>query len=416
MHKTLFTSWPLFFGLAMLMIGNGLQNTLLGVRASVEGFDTTAIGLVMSLYYVGFLGGSYLIPRLIAKVGHIRVFAALASLASTTVLIHGLFLDPWVWSIVRVLTGFSFAGLFIVIESWLNNITTNKIRGQMLALYLVVLYGAMVIGQFLLLAADPKGMELFVLSSVLVSFALIPISLSSRPAPTFSEPQHVSIKGLYKSSPLGVVGVTISGMAASTLFGLGAVYGEKIDLSLSQISTFMAAFIAGGVIFQTPIGWLSDRYDRRRVLIGVAFASAVFCMLSFFVAGISYGALLVTMFMLGGASLSIYALALAHTNDHLNSSQIIAASASMLMMNGIGSCFGPVLASLLMDHFGTQAYYPFLATLFFSIACFGIYRIFRRAPVPLAEQGGHVPMAETNSPITMLIAHESSKTMKKMDN
>lgn len=415
MHKTLLASWPLFFGLAMLMIGNGLQNTLLGVRASLEDFDTTAIGLVMSFYYVGFLAGSFFIPRLIVRVGHIRVFAALASLASTTVLIHGLFPDPWIWMAVRVLTGMSFAGLFIVIESWLNNITTNQIRGQMLALYLVVLYGAMVIGQFMLLAADPKGMELFVLSSVIVSLALIPISLSSRPAPSFLEPQHVSVKGLYKSSPLGIVGVTISGMAASTLFGLGAVYGEKIDLSLGEISTFMAAFIAGGVVFQAPIGWLSDRYDRRLVLIGVAFTAALFCAVAFFAAGVSHAALFAAMFLLGGAALSIYALALAHTNDHLTSAQIIAASASMLMMNGIGSCFGPVIASFLMDHFGTQLFYPFLGTLFFAIGSFGVYRTFRRAAVPLAEQSGHVPMTEVNSPMTLRIAHESAETLKKMD-
>lgn len=414
MHKTLLTSWPLFFGLSMLMIGNGLQGTLLGVRASLENFDTTAIGLIMSFYYVGFLGGSFFVPRLVTRVGHIRVFAALSSLAAITVLLHGLFPNEYAWSAIRILTGFSFAGLYIVIESWLNNITTNKIRGQMLALYLIVLYGSMVVGQFLLMAADPKTMELFVVTSIFISFALLPISLSSRPAPTFSEPQRVSIKGLYQSSPLGIVGVTISGMAASTLFGLGAVYGEKIDLSLSQISTFMAVFITGGVLFQIPIGWLSDRFDRRIVLIGVSYAAALFCVLSFFAAPVSFTVLLITMFFLGGAALSIYALALAHTNDHLNSAQIIAASASMLLMNGLGSCLGPLAASTMMDYIGTQSYYPLLGTLYFSIATFGVYRTFRRAPVPLAQQGDHVPLTEASSPIAIKIAHESAETMKKM--
>ena len=415
MRKAILTSWPLFFGLSLLMMGNGLQNTLLGVRASLESFDTTAIGIIMSFYFVGFLIGSRYIPRLVVRVGHIRVFAAMASIASTTVLFHGLFTDPYIWVLARVLTGFSFAGLFIVIESWLNNITTNKIRGKMLAMYLIVLYSSMVTGQFMLLAADPSTMELFVMVSVLVSIALLPISLSSRPAPHFEKPQSVSMKDLYKSSPLGVLGVTVSGLANATLFGMGAVYGEKAGFSLSQISIFMSAFIAGGVIFQSPIGWLSDRYDRRRVLIGVSFVSALLCVASYFAADISFAALLFTMLLLGGAALSIYALALAHTNDHLTSSQIIAASASLLMANSIGACFGPVLCSFLMDYFGTDVFYPFLMIVFLIITVFGIYRVFRRAPVPLAEQSDHMAVVPETTPlISMQIAEQSGETLKKM--
>jgi MFS family permease len=414
-QKTLLTSWPLFFGLAMLMVGNGLQNTLLGIRASIENFDTTVIGLVMSFYFIGFLAGSRLMPKLIIKVGHIRVFAALAALASTTVLLHGLFLNPYAWCIIRVFTGLSFAGLFIVIESWLNNITTNSTRGKIMAIYLVILYGAMVIGQFLLLAADPSGMELFVLTSVLISMALIPISLSSRPAPKFAEPEHISVKNLYKSSPLGIFGVAISGMAAATLFGLGAVYGEKIGLSLKQISTFMAAFILGGVLFQMPIGWLSDKYDRRRVLIYAAYTASFFAVLGYFAFAQGFIVLLITMFFLGGAALSIYALAVAHTNDHLGSSQIIAASASILMLNSLGACMGPFIASAVMDYINTQSYYLFIALLYFSIATFGVYRTFRRPPVPLQDQSDYFPMTESNSVVSMQIAHESSQTMKKME-
>lgn len=414
MQKTLISSWPLFFGLAMLMVGNGLQNTLLGVRASLENFDTTAIGFVMSLYYVGFLAGSYFLPKLIMQVGHIRVFAALASLASITILLHGLFPNPYIWGLIRIFTGFSFAGLFNVIESWLNNITTNRTRGKILALYLIILYGAMVAGQFMLLAADPAGIKLFVLTAILISFALIPISLSSRPAPKFSEPTHISIRSLYKTSPLGIVGVMISGMAAATLFGMGAVYGENIGLSLTQISTFMAAFILGGVLFQMPIGWLSDRYDRRFVLIFVSYLAALFSALCFFTAEYSFPSLLLSMFFLGGTALSIYALTTAHTNDHLEQSQIIAASASLLLINGLGSCIGPFISSMLIDHFGAQSYYPLLAILYFSIATFGVYRTFRRAPVPLENQGDYIPMTESNSPMTLQIAHESSDTKKNM--
>jgi MFS family permease len=415
-HKTLLTSWPLFFGLSMLMIGNGLQGTLLGVRASIEHFDTTAIGLIMSFYYVGFLAGSAVVPRLVVKVGHIRVFAAMASLASTTVLIHGLFPNPYLWCVVRILSGFSFAALFIVIESWLNNVATNKTRGQVMAVYLVILYASMVIGQFLLSTADPGQMELFVLTSVLISIALLPISLSSRPAPILEAPQRVSLKYLYTMSPLAVVGVFFSGLAASTLFGMGPVYGEKMGMTLPQISSFMAAFIAGGVLFQTPIGWLSDKFDRRIIFIGVTFLAAAISLCAYFVAPISYPALLVAMIFLGGMSLSIYALAIAHMNDHLGAPQIVAASASMIMINGVGSCLGPVTISALMAAQGTNAFYPMLSFIFALISAFGIYRTFRRAPVPLEEQGEHIPLHTRASPIIMQIAEESSDVMKKMGN
>lgn len=415
MYRTLVNSWPLFFGLAMLMIGNGLQGTLLGVRASLEQFNVTAIGMIMSCYYIGYMLGSYVVPKMVVRVGHIRVFAALASLASTTVLVNGLFADPYVWGAVRIVSGFGFAGLFIVIESWLNNVTTNRIRGQVLALYLIVLYGGMTVGQFLLTLADPQGMELFVLTSVLVSLALLPVSLSSRPAPAFSEPERVSLAHLYKTSPLGVIGVTFSGMTTATAMAVGAVYAQHAGFSLSQTSSFMAAFITGGVLFQIPIGWASDRYDRRRVLIAVTFLSACFALLAMAMASYSFIGLLAAMCCLGGGTLSLYALGLAHTNDHLQPNQTVAAGATMMMMNGLGSCFGPLAASALIDHFGPPSFFVMLASVFVFVTLFGLYRITRRRPVPLEAQGPFMPIPARSSPIAIQIAAESSETLKKME-
>lgn len=415
MRQTLLSAWPLFFGLAMIMIGNGLQGTLLGVRASIEGFSTLTTGVIMSLYYFGFLAGSYYVPKLIVSVGHIRVFAALASLASTTVLFHGLFGDPVTWGVVRIFTGFAYAGLFIVIESWLNQAATNKTRGQMMALYLIVTYAGMTLGQFLLNIASPKDIELFVMTSVLVSIALLPISLSSRPAPVFSEPETTSIKSIYKRSPLGVYGVFTSGLAASALFAIGAVYAAEIGMTLPQISTFMAAFIAGGVLFQAPIGWLSDRYDRRMVLIAVCALTGLFCIAALLAAGQSFAGLSLFMLLAGGTALSIYGLSIAHTNDHLPQNQIVAASATMILLNGAASCIGPLLATGLMSWFGSDAFFIYLTAIYLMMAGFGLYRTMVHPSVPLDDQGDYVPLAARPSPFVMQIAEDSTATMKEMD-
>jgi len=247
MIKTITNSWPLFFGLALIMIGNGLQGTLLGVRASMEGFETVTIGLIMSLYYFGFLAGSYYVPKLVSNVGHIRVFTALASLASATVLIHGLIPEAWVWAPVRFLTGFAYAGLYIVVESWLNNQSTNKTRGTIFGIYQFIGFGGMAIGQYFLTFSDPGKIDLFIIASIMVSVALLPIALSSRPAPEFDEPEPLSLKKLYKISPFGLIGVFAVGFGTSALFGIGAVYATEMGMTLPQISTFMALFAFYGV-------------------------------------------------------------------------------------------------------------------------------------------------------------------------
>lgn len=414
MQKTLLSSWPLFFGLAMIMIGNGLQGTLLGVRANIEGFSTMTIGLIMSLYYVGFLMGSIFVPKLIQGVGHIRVFAALASLASTTVLFHGIFDQPWIWCVVRVATGFAYAGLYIVIESWLNQAATNQNRGKVMALYLIILYAGMTLGQFLLNVADPADVELFVLTSILVTLAVLPISLSSRPAPVFATPERVSIKKLYEYSPLGIAGVMISGLASSALFSIGPVYAAEMGLSVSQLATFMAAFISGGVIFQAPIGWMSDKFDRRKVLIGVTVMTAALCGLAWFVSLHSTAALIAVMPLIGGTALAIYGLSVSHTNDHLQPAQIVAASATLILLNGGISIVGPFMATGSMSVFGTNSFFVYVGIIYAFLGVFGIYRACKAPPVPLEEQGSYIPLQERNSPIIMQIAEDSAETMKKM--
>ncbi len=406
MRKIVHSLWPLFFGLSLMMLGNGLQGTLLGVRATIENFNTTSTGIIMSLYYLGFVFGSYFAPKLVKNVGHIRVFTALASLASVTVLLHGVIVDVWFWAFIRIFTGFSYAGLYIVVESWLNDASTNKSRGKILALYQVISYGGLVGGQFLLTTADPATVTLFILTSVLVSIALIPISLSSRPAPSFDEPEHISLKKLFSMSPTGIICAFGSGMSASIILGLGAVYATEIGLPLAQISTFMAIYLLGGVLFQIPIGWFSDRYDRRTILISICFLSSVFSFGCFLATGTSM-LFYVMFFLLGGFSLSIYGQCLAHTNDHIAPRYFVAAGSSLILVNGVGAALGPLIVSILMSVVSVEVYFPSLGILFFIVFAYGLYRTQKSPPIPLEEQGEAIIMPARSAAIELNITEDT---------
>ena len=396
------------------MIGNGLQGTLLGVRASIEGFDTATIGFIMSLYYFGFLAGSYFVPRLVSTVGHIRVFTALASLASATVLFHGLYPEPWLWAIIRGFTGFSYAGLYIVVESWLNNTSTSKTRGKIFGIYQLISFGGMVIGQFALNFADPEQIDLFIITSVLVSLALIPISLSSKPAPDFEEPDHLSLKQLFKISPFGLIGSFTVGLGTGAIFGLGAVYATTIGMSIAQVSTFMALFIFGGVISQIPIGWLSDRYDRRLVIIAVSMACAL-CSFACYLFSNNFLLLNASILFLGALSLPIYGLSIAQITDHLTPKQYVAGGASAILVNGAGAAIGPLLISLAMQLMGVDTYFILITSVFVALSIYGIVRTQIREAVPMEDQGDYNIMPVRPTPLSVAITEEGHAIMKEME-
>ena len=269
LRTTLNAAWPLFFGLAMMMVGSGLQGPLLGIRATAAGFGTNVTGLIMSLYYVGYLLGTLAMPRLLTNVGHIRVFTALAALTSSAILIHGVFVLPVAWGVLRMISGFSFAGLYIIVESWLNSLATKETRGKILSAYMFIVYLGIVTGQLLLNVADPKGDRLFILCGVLMSISLVPIALSQVRGPSFVASERMRVKDIWAVSPLAVFGTTFSGLATSIIFSIGSVYAADREFSTVQISLFIAAMTFGGVCFQLPVGALSDRIDRRKVLLGI---------------------------------------------------------------------------------------------------------------------------------------------------
>jgi len=384
-------SRALLLGFGILMLGDGLQSTLLGVRASLEGFPTAVTGLIMSTFYLGFLGGAVYAPRVVERVGHIRVFGALASMASAAVLIHGIFVTPIAWSLLRLMSGFCLAGLYVVAESWLNDRASNTNRGQLLSIYMVVSYVGYAGGQLLLNAADPGGLELFVLTSVLISVALVPLLLSAGTSPHFESQERLSLRALYAISPLGVVGALATGMASSALFGIGPVYAESSGMSIAQISLFMTAVLLGCIVLQWPIGGLSDKLDRRLVIAVVAFLAAAAAIAAVPVSAMSMTKLLVLMAVLGGLSIPLYSLCIAHANDYLEPEQMVAASSGLVLASGVGAVLGPITTSLAMSLFGSSGFFWWLAAIHAAMGLFVVYRMAKRRARPVEDQSQYNP-------------------------
>ncbi|HXH03719.1 MAG TPA: MFS transporter [Candidatus Competibacteraceae bacterium] len=385
MHKTIASAWALFLGIALMMMCNALQGTLLGVRADAEGFSTAVTGMVMMGYFAGLLAGSLLSPRAVAAVGHIRVYAALSALASTAVLLHAVFIEPWVWGGLRFVTGVCYAGLYVVVESWLNDLASNEIRGRLLSLYMVVTMLAMAGGQYLLTLAPPGGYTAFILASALVSLAAIPMCLSANPAPAFKATEPLGLRDLYRISPLGFVGALGVGMAHASFYGMGAVYANRIGLPLALVSTFMAVPTLGGMLSQWPLGWLSDRWDRRRVITLITFLAAAVAALAGLVGQHSVPLLLACMGLFGVFSLPLYSLNIAHTNDHLRPEQMVAACSTLVLVYSLGAVLGPMVAGQVMERLGSDSYFGWLAGIHAAIGLFAVYRMARRsAPAPSA--------------------------------
>jgi MFS family permease len=403
MWKDLSACWAILLGIAFMMLANGLQGTLLGVRAGIEGFSTFTTGIMMSGYFIGIFIGSFVAPRLVKRVGHIRVFSALASLASISILFHGVYVDPWLWMAMRVVTGISFAGFFVVTESWLNDRASNETRGKILSVYMVIITGSMGVGQFLLTLAKPEAIDLFILISVIISFGLIPILLTVRPAPSFDTSSKMSIIDLYRASPLAVIGNCLTGMAHGTIFGLGAIYASEVLVELSAIAWFMACFMIGNLVSNWPVGYLSDRFGRRAIMAALSIISIVCCLLAIATPKDSIIFYLVIL-ALGGAAMPMYSICVAYANDRLQPHQIVAASGSLVMVSGIGLMTGPIVIAFLMDYYDVVFFFWGIAMVFALILLFTLVRINLREGVALEDQSTLVagpigtPIAEFNAP------------------
>jgi MFS family permease len=395
MLATVASIYSLLLGMGILLAGSGLLGTLLGLRAAMEGYSELIIGVIMSAFFLGYIVGSFVSPALIRRVGHIRTFAALAAVASAASLLHGLLIDPVVWWVLRIITGFAVLGLYMVIESWLNEQVRQK-RGQVFAIYMMVSLIALGVGQFLILAYGPGNLASFVLVGMLFSLGLLPVALTHVSQPIPVETPRFPLKGLYRNSPVGFVGSLVSGMITGTFWGLSAVFALSIGLDNLGVALFISAVIFGGALLQWPIGHLSDNRDRRVVLVMVCLVGAIAATAIFAVAGISLIALLAAAVLYGGFSFSLYALSVAHTHDRVDVHHVLEATRGLLLLNGIGATLGPVLTGLAMHYTDTRTLPLVMGILLVMLALFIQHRIRVDRPVPTEEQGEFVPVTRTS--------------------
>ena len=405
MLEVLGRSWALLLGVLLLMVGNGLQGSLIGVRGAIEGFTTTELSVITSGYFVGFLFGSRMTPEMIRRVGHVRVFAALGSFVSAVLILYPTITEPWAWFLLRVIFGFSFSGVYVTAESWLNDSATNETRGKALSLYMIVQMAGIISSQALLNVHDPAGFVLFIIPSVLVSLSFAPILLSVTPTPAFETSKAMSFRELYVTSPTSVVGMFLMGLIFSAQFGMASIYGTEAGLSVAQISIFISAIFLGGLVLQYPIGWMSDRMDRRVLILGTAvggFAASLIG-LSF---GSSFEAVLIAGFVLGGCSNPLYALLIAYMNDYLEGDDRAAASGGLLFVNGMGAIVGPILTGWAMSVFGASGFWVYLLGVMIGLSAYVAYRMTQRASVYASEDDYDAVRYAPISPASTVVAVE----------
>jgi len=411
MGKLLKNSWALFTGYAIIMIAFGLQGNLLGVRSVIEDFSLLATGILMSAYFIGYFIGANIVPNLVARVGHVRVFAAFASMASLSILVHAVVVNPLVWSIARFLTGMSMVSIFIVTESWLNDRANNRSRGKLLSVYMFVTFGSIALGALLLNFSSPIKFEPFILISLLLSIALVPILLTKRKAPRFKKISPMKIKELYKISPMGVVVSFCNGLVHSAIFSLTAVYAVKMGFSIFEISLLIFLITIAGAVFQWPVGFISDKMDRRKVIVYSSIISAFFAFLAIASFGTAAEVMYLsidwetnkTMFFIfvtifAGFSLPIYAINIAHTNDYIPKEKFVAAGGGLQLVMGLGAIGGPITCVIFMDNFGPSGFFFFLIILQIVISVFGFYRMTVR-PTEANPDSTFTPLPRNITPL-----------------
>ena len=404
MVQVLSRSWALLLGMMLLMVGNGLQGTLLGVRGGIEGFSTFEMSFVMSAYFVGFLVGSRVAPQMIRRVGHVRVFAALASFVSAILILYPAFTNPVAWACGRIAIGFCFSGVYVAAESWLNNSADNSNRGKALSIYMIVQMFGIVSAQALLAMGDATGYALFIVSSVLVSISFAPILLSVAPTPAFETAKPMPLRTLIETSPLSCLGMFLLGGVFSAQFGMSAVYGTAAGLSVTQISLFVSSIYIGALLMQYPIGLFSDRVDRRLVILVVALLGGLASLVAFLYSEY-FGALLIVAFIIGGTSNPLYSLLIAYTNDYLEADDMAAACGGLIFINGVGAISGPLIIGWVMDQYGPEFFFMVIAVLMLTMAAYAGFRMTQRTRVGI-DDGAYAPVMPNASLVAVEVASE----------
>lgn len=378
MLTTVRSIFSLLSSYGLLLLANGMFGTLLGVRSQIEGFETQVVGLIMAAYFLGLLQGAMRAGNVVAAVGHIRAFAAFASVMSITALLHVIIVSPVLWCVLRFASGFCMAGMILVTESWLNARSSNRTRGQVMALYMVTNYFSAGCGQFLLTAADPAEFQLFSVASIIFSLALVPVLLTRASAPNPPQRNPLNLRELWRTSPLGLLGSFCAGVINASFYSLAPIFALGLGFSIGATSTFMASVIFGGLLLQYPVGHLSDRVDRRTVLALVSLATAAACVGIVLASQWDAKWIYVTGVIYGGLSFTVYSLCAAHANDFADKDKLVQTASGLLTAYGLGAFLGPIVASMFMANLGPQGLFTMSALVSAFLGSFAIYRMRRR--------------------------------------
>ncbi len=425
MQKEVKKSWALFIGIGVMMIAHGLQMQVMGIRSVLENFSVFTTGIFMSGYFVGYFVGSKTTPNFVSKVGHIRVFAAFASLASLSALVAVVYVNPFMWTISRFITGISLVSCYVVTESWLNDRATNRNRGQLLSAYMMVIYFGLAIGMLLLNVSKPEDYEPFILVSILLSVALVPILLTKRPAPKFKKIETISIKELYNISPLGSLSSFFTGIIHAAFFSLISVYATLAKFTLTETSILLFIATIAGVIGQGPIGYFSDTFDRRKVIVVTTFGSCFFAFISiltsndpiqniYYMDEFSFRKIIffISVGLYSSLCLPLFSLNLAHTNDFVPKSKFVAAGGGLQFIFGVGAISGPILCSIFMEWFGINGLFIFLIFTHAIIGGFGLYRMKVRDTVENPDST-FTPIPATITPAGLELDPDAPATLEE---
>jgi MFS family permease len=408
-------TWALFAGLMLLLTGAGLIGSLLGVRAELEGFSTLVSGVISASYYAGFLVGSKLAYAALSRVGHIRVYTALASLTAAAILVQGLAPNPVTWTAMRFVTGLCIAGQYVVAESWLNDLATNDNRGKLLAVYNIVVSAAFGLGQVVLGFGNAATLTLFAVASILTTLAVVPVALSEASAPSFQTPGQISLKELAAIVPSGFFAALIVGVTHGGMFGMAAVFATKVGLSSGGLTVFLTAPLVGGILFQLPISSASDDVDRRAVTFFVSIAAGLVAVLLALTSATGWKAS-VLMMALGGLTYPLYSLAAAYTNDWAPPDKLMAVASQLILVYGAGALVGPLLVSATMSIVGNQGYFWWLAFMHGCLAAFMLYRLFawRRPLIYGPWSAVSIPARAFYVPATMISITKRLRSRRAM--
>jgi MFS family permease len=398
MVPQLVTVASLLLGSVLLLTAGGLHGLLLPTHGVAAGFSTTELGLIGTGWAIGFMSGCVVLPELVRRIGHVRAFGVLTSVAAITILLNLLIVAPPFWIALRAITGFCFAGTTMIVESWLNERVTHEIRGRFFSVYQMLNYAASTGGQLLLVITPPTEYFPFVLGAILYSLALLPTALSNAAAPAPMRAARVDVASLYRMSPVAAVGCLLIGLINGAFGTLGPVYAARIGLPIGAIAMVMSGALIGGALLQVPLGRLSDRFDRRQVLVAVAIAAALVSLAFVIIRPRQEGSVAALALAYGALTFPMYALLVAHANDFAGPGDFVRVSSGLLLLYGIGTMIGPVLAAIGMDQLAPEGLFAFIALIDAAIIAYTVYRMRQRPTLPHREPFQAIPLPRSVTP------------------